>query len=687
MLRDAARRKAIVREVAEAAELDEALEAALRGFCEATGWDYGEVWLAPISVRAGTSEEAELTLAFTWHRESEALARFLEESGSVRFAKGEGLPGRVWAEGEPRRIADVGEASWYARAEAAREAGLKEAIALPMIVRDEVVGVMVFYQDETGIGGEGLVDAAASVAAHLGAIVREKQVREQLDHERSVLAERVKEQSCLYDVATILRDGERPLEERLAAVVDRIPLGWQYPEATVARLVTEGREYTSGPWPDERATLRAPVETAEARFGRLEVRIRDERPEEDIGPFLEEEQRLLEEIADRLAAEIAQVEAYRELEETGKRLRLLTENVDAVLYQWDTSVDPPQFLYVSSAYEEIWGRPVEELYEDPMAFVEAMVAEDRERFEAVTDDRWSAPAEVTYRIRRPDGSIRWIRDQSFPVEAEEGGGSRLVGLAEDVTEEKQLEERLRRSNRDLEQFAYVASHDLQEPLRMVSGYLELVDERYGDRLDEDAREFIDYAVDGALRMKKMIADLLDYSRVNTRGEEPAPVDGGEALDEALASLRTLAEDEGARITSGELPPVLADEGQLVRVFQNLIMNAIRHGSEGVQIEVTAERAGDRWRFSVADDGPGIPPEQHERIFEIFESLERPDGRESTGIGLAICRRIVERHGGWIWVESEPDEGATFHFTMPAAGTSVSETSGSDAMERRRETDR
>ena len=482
-------------------------------------------------------------------------------------------------------------------------------------------------------------------------------------------AKREREQACLYEVATLLRDGERSLEERLAAVVDRIPRGWQHPEATVARLVTDGREDASGAWPAEGPTLRAPVETAEERFGRLEVRIRDERPDGDDGAHLEEEQRLLEEIADRIAAEIAQIEAYRELEETEKRLRLLTENVDAVLYQWDTSTDPPEFLYVSSAYEEIWGRPVEELYGDPMAFVEAMVPEDRERFEGIMDDRWSSPVEVTYRIRRSDGSVRWIRDHSFPVEAEEeGGGSRLVGLAEDITARQELEQRLRRSNRDLEQFAYVASHDLQEPLRMVSGYLELIEDRYADRLDDEAREFIDYAVDGALRMKKMIADLLDYSRVNTRGREPEPVDAAGALEEALSSLRTLAEDAEARITSGELPTVLADEGQLVRVFQNLVTNAIRHGGEGVRIAVTAEREDDRWRFSVADDGPGIPPEQHERIFRIFESLQRPDGHESTGIGLAVCRRIVERHGGRMWIESESGEGATFHFTMRAAET-------------------
>ena len=685
MLTDLPRWQAITREVAEATELDDALEAALRGFCEATGWDYGEVWLAPLPEHVGREEAPELTLAATWHGDRPALARFRDESASGGgFERGEGLVGRVWSSGDPRSVANVSEDPRYRRASAAREAGLKEALALPLVARDETAGVMVFYREESGTGGEELVVDAASLGAQLGAIVREKQVREQLERERSVLAERVKEQSCLYDVATILRDGERSLEERLSAVVDRIPPGWQHPEATVGRLVMGGREFTSGAWPEEGPTLSAPVETAEARVGRLEVRYRDERPEEDIGPFLEEERRLLEEIADRIGAELAQFEAYRELEETEERLRLLTENVDAVLYHWDTSVDPPGFLYVSSAYEGIWGRPVEELYDEPMAFVEAMVPEDRERFREIVDDRWSSPIEVTYRIRRPDGSVRWIRDQSFPVEAEEGGGSRLIGLAEDVTEQKRLERRLRQSNRDLEQFAYVASHDLQEPLRMVSGYLQLVDERYGDRLDEDGREFIDYAVDGALRMKKMIADLLDYSRVSTRGEEPAPVDAGSTLDQALTDLGVLIEEAGAEVIRDELPTVMADENQLVRVFQNLVANALRHGGEGVRVEVTTERDGDRWRFSVADDGPGIPAEQHARIFEIFESLQRPDGQQSTGIGLAVCRRIVERHGGRIWVESEPGEGATFHFTMPAVGTTGPDASeaGSEERERR-----
>lgn len=248
-----------------------------------------------------------------------------------------------------------------------------------------------------------------------------------------------------------------------------------------------------------------------------------------------------------------------------------------------------------------------------------------------------------------------------------------VVVFKDVTERKLAEQNLRhsmdelsRSNRELEQFAYIASHDLQEPLRMVEGYLGLLSRRYADRLDQDAADFIGYAVDGAGRMRRLISDLLAYSRVATRGRRPEPsaVDG--AVDEALANLQVAVAESGARITRAELPVVMADHTQLVQLYQNLIGNAVKfRGEQPPEIQLGAERDGDMWRLWVADNGLGIAPEQSERIFVIFQRLHPPGEYPGTGIGLAVCRRIVERHGGEIRVESTEGTGATFHFTLPA----------------------
>src|SRR6266571_5329072 len=225
---------------------------------------------------------------------------------------------------------------------------------------------------------------------------------------------------------------------------------------------------------------------------------------------------------------------------------------------------------------------------------------------------------------------------------------------------------LEHSNRELEQFAYVASHDLQEPLRMVSSYTQLLERRYGDKLDDKAREFIGYAVDGAVRMQRLINDLLEFSRVSTRGKALQPVDVTRVLGTVRANLSVAIQDAGALVTNDALPTVMADETQLVQLLQNLIGNAIKfRGRERPHVHVGAQATATEWVFAVRDNGIGIAPEYFERIFVIFQRLHARDEYPGTGIGLAVCRRILDRHGGRIWVESEPGRGSTFYFALPA----------------------
>ena len=272
-----------------------------------------------------------------------------------------------------------------------------------------------------------------------------------------------------------------------------------------------------------------------------------------------------------------------------------------------------------------------------------------------------------------DGVERTYLNLKFPLfnEAEELLG--LGGIWTDITDQKKLEDDLRsknldleRSNKELEQFAYVASHDLQEPLRMVSSYMQLLESRYSDKLDDDAREFIGFAVDGASRMQRLIQDLLAFSRVGTRGRDPEVVQSGSVLEEALQNLSMRIKENEARIEYGSLPAVFVDRNQFTQVFQNLVGNAIKFRAERQPIvAINAVRDGEHYLFSVQDNGIGFDPKHAERIFVIFQRLNSREVYEGTGIGLAICKKIIERHGGRIWVESTPGQGTTFYFTLPA----------------------
>jgi light-regulated signal transduction histidine kinase (bacteriophytochrome) len=236
---------------------------------------------------------------------------------------------------------------------------------------------------------------------------------------------------------------------------------------------------------------------------------------------------------------------------------------------------------------------------------------------------------------------------------------------EDITKRKAAEAELARSNRDLEQFAYVSSHDLQEPLRMVTGFMQLFEQRYNSLLDETGAQYVHFAVEGARRMQQLIDDLLSYSRVGSKARELVPVDAAKPLAEALANLKARIEENTAVLTVGRLPVVRADERQLAQLFQNLVGNALKfHGGRTPKICIDAHRDGGQWVFSVKDEGIGIDPEHYERIFMIFQRLHTREEYPGTGIGLAICKKIVERHGGRIWVESEEQRGSTFFFTLP-----------------------
>src|SRR5680860_303200 len=272
--------------------------------------------------------------------------------------------------------------------------------------------------------------------------------------------------------------------------------------------------------------------------------------------------------------------------------------------------------------------------------------------------------------RRKNGSEFPIEIMLSPLESAEG--ILVTAAIRNISVRKKAEvhllqkvEELNRSNEELEQFAYVASHDLQEPLRMVTSFTQLLSRRYKGRLDADADEFIAFAVDGADRMQRLIQDLLAYSRAGTKGKNLLTTASEDALQHALINLRGAIEESGALVTHDPLPTVLADEMQLIQLFQNLVGNAIKYQNPGVpRIHVSAaSNGGKQWIFSVQDNGLGIDSQYFERIFGVFQRLHKREEFAGTGIGLAICKKIVERHGGSIWVESQPGQGSTFRFAL------------------------
>jgi PAS domain S-box-containing protein len=275
------------------------------------------------------------------------------------------------------------------------------------------------------------------------------------------------------------------------------------------------------------------------------------------------------------------------------------------------------------------------------------------------------PFILEHRFRRADGAYRWHLSRAQAMRDANGNISMWIGSNTDIHEQKEKEEELQRANDDLQQFAYSASHDLQEPIRNVAVYSELVAKRYHSVLDADGQQFLGFLQEGGRRLATLINDLLTYTRAGMAQVNEAPVAASQVLQHALSSLAEAIREGDARVTWDELPEVYMAESHLQQVFQNLIANALKYRSEAApQIHVSAAVQGTGWRFSVRDNGIGIDPKYKEKIFGVFKRLHQDQKYTGTGIGLAICQRVVERYGGRIWVESEPGEGATFFFTIP-----------------------
>lgn len=347
----------------------------------------------------------------------------------------------------------------------------------------------------------------------------------------------------------------------------------------------------------------------------------------------------------------------------------------------DARQDDNPIVYANQAFLDLTGYSSEEVMGRNCRFLQgseteaALVTKLRRAVRDRTEVR------VTLRNYRKDGTMFWNDLLMSPILDETGTLTHFVGMQLDITERidrenalRQSRDRLKQSNRELEQFTYAASHDLQEPLRMVKSFMELLGERYSDKIDDDGHSFMKYAMDGAVHMQKLIDDLLELSRVRTKARPAEPVPISTALQQAMTYLHASIKETGARITydTTALPVVMADKTQLVQLLQNLLGNAIKYRQPGKQpdIKITAKpvsKAPGWTAISIKDNGIGIAKGDQGRIFELFQRLHTREEYPGSGVGLSLCRQIVERHGGDLTLTSAPGEGSTFRFTLPMTG--------------------
>jgi PAS domain S-box-containing protein len=369
-------------------------------------------------------------------------------------------------------------------------------------------------------------------------------------------------------------------------------------------------------------------------------------------------------ITDRKHAE----EALRQSEQ---RLQSMLDNSTAVIYMKDTQ---GRYMMINHSYEALFhldrntvkGKTDQDIF--PKEIADAFQANDREVIAA-------GIALEKEEVAPQDDGLHTFISIKFPLFDTEGKIYAVCGMSTDISDRKQAEielqnqkQELARSNHELQQFAYVASHDLQEPLRMITSYLELLERRYKGQLDDKADKFIAYAVDGATRMQTLINDLLSYSRLGMRGQEFESVDCAKILRNVLTNLQVAIAQSSAVVTYDSLPQLNADPSQLTQLFQNLLSNAIKfRRDDPPQIHIGVKCINDKWLFSVCDNGMGIDTQYMDRIFIIFQRLQSRTEYPGTGIGLAVCKKIVERHQGRLWVESQLGQGSTFHFTLPYTG--------------------
>ncbi len=653
---------AVTRVLSDSPSLDDAARRIMEAICEGLGWDLGAIWQV-------SRAENVLRCVNFWHASGRDFGDFLAIARESAFAPGVGIPGRVWRSGEPLWVPDLATDTILPRGPHAAAAGLHAAFAFPIRRGVEILGVLEAFSHEIHEPDTELLQMMNGIGSQIGLFIERRETE----------AELARSEQKYRQLFESSRD----------AIMTLFPPEWKFTSANAATVELFGardeRHFVSlGPWdlsperqPDGELSSTAARHAIETAMDRGSHFFEWTHRRTDGTEFFATVLLTRMELAGKtgLQATVRDITKQKHAEEelglVSNRLLLATRAASIGVWDFDPVNniliwDDEMFRVFGITRESFTGT-----YEAWQATVHPDdLPRELERVQMAL--RGEREFDSEFRVIWPDKTIHHIKANASVFRDPSGKAVRMIGTNWDITAQKRAEKELAhtvaelaRSNADLAQFASAASHDLQEPLRAVVGCVELLDRRCRDKLDGQAREWIQLTVDGARRMQTLIRDLLAYSRVGTRGKSFEPTDAGAALEAALANLATAIRESAATITHDSLPSVIADATQLTQLFQNLIGNALKFCRDRrPEIHVGVRRDSGSWRFSVRDNGIGIEPQYRARIFEIFQRLHTRGEYPGTGIGLAICQRIVERHGGRIWVESEFGKGSTFHFTIP-----------------------
>lgn len=483
--------------------------------------------------------------------------------------------------------------------------------------------------------------------------------RMRLKKSQRQLQDRIKEAECMRDVSQILRQENLPTARLLQDCIDRIPAGWQYPELTVVRLVVGEMVLKTQGFVETDKRITADFILSDGCVGDLEVFLLDsEHPPSDLG-FLPEEQLLLNMIASQITQTLRHREDQALIVASEQRYRAMVQAIPDMLFRQDKE----------GHYLDFHAPDTSQLFVPPEAFLgrtmhEIMPEELANRVSEAIDKTLQSGEISILEYQLPIQGVT----SYYELRISRINDHEILSISRDVTHRYQIEAELRRSNAELEQFAYAVSHDMRQPLRMISGHLGILERSLAGRLDSDEQESMQFALEGAKRMDQMILSLLDYSRVGRKTEPMKWNDSKASLDEALGFLQPALQESQAELrVQGEWPSLHASRDELTRLMQNLIGNAIkyRHPNTPPQIDIHSRVEDKLWHVEICDNGIGIDPTQQDRLFKVFSRLHARGDYEGSGVGLALCRKIIEHHHGRIGLVSQgAEQGSCFWFEIP-----------------------